>query len=300
MTSCCTIPSCTFPAAAAVAAAALAASLAACSLPTPAVGATVDALRPMRLADVQVVDRSTGERLPIHGHAGSRWVAGTPGHRYAIDVRNRTGVRLLAVIAVDGVNVVSGETAGWSQRGYVFGPGESYEVAGWRKTPQQIAAFEFASLPDSYAARTGRPENVGVIGVAFFREAQRPVPARDESTPPSPPVSVPRSEVAPAAASGAAPSSKARGEGDVASDAPAQRAADRSRLGTAHGTIETSYAAVTSFERASATPDEVISIRYDRRENLVALGVLAPEAPAPAPTAFPASASNYVPDPPAR
>ena len=34
----------------------------------------------------------------------------------------------------------------------------------------QTAAFYFTDLADSYAARTGRPDNVGVIGVALFRE----------------------------------------------------------------------------------------------------------------------------------
>ena len=41
----------------------------------------------------------------------------------------------------------------------------------------EVAAFYFTQLPDSYAARTDRPDNVGVIGVAVFREYQPPRPA---------------------------------------------------------------------------------------------------------------------------
>ena len=46
-------------------------------------------------------------------------------------------------------------------------------------------------------------------------------------------------------------------------------------------------------------PDDLIRIRYDSHENLVALGVIPGAAPAPRPEAFPGSpVSRYVPDPP--
>ena len=75
--------------------------------------------------------------------------------------------------AVDGINVISGETGAWGQSGYVFGPGESYEIAGWRKSDAEIAAFNFTAAGNSYAERTGRPANVGVIGVALVSGASR-------------------------------------------------------------------------------------------------------------------------------
>jgi hypothetical protein len=121
------------------------------------------------LADIEIVDRDSGERLPIYQHQGRRYVAGVPGRRYAIAVTNRTAQRVLAVMAVDGINAVSGETAAWHQTGYVLHPWQRYEVRGWRKSRERVAAFEFTALPDSYAARTGRPDDVGVIGVALFR-----------------------------------------------------------------------------------------------------------------------------------
>jgi hypothetical protein len=72
-------------------------------------------------------------------------------------VRNKLGERVLAVTAVDGVNVLSGETAAWDQAGYVFSPWQQYQVTGWRKSSSEVAAFEFSALGDSYAGRTGRP-----------------------------------------------------------------------------------------------------------------------------------------------
>ncbi|HEX9472747.1 MAG TPA: hypothetical protein VF931_01065, partial [Steroidobacteraceae bacterium] len=83
-----------------------------------------------RLADVSLIDRDSGSVLETHYFRGEYWVAGTPGARYAIAIRNRADARLLAVAAVDGVNVISGETAGWGQTGYVFWPEQRYEISG--------------------------------------------------------------------------------------------------------------------------------------------------------------------------
>lgn len=279
---------------------ALAALLALASLPAQAIG---------RLADITIVDRETGATLPVHYAKGEYWVAGRPGARYAVTVHNRLGERVLAVPSVDGVNVLSGETAAWDQRGYVFSPYERYQITGWRKSSSEIAAFEFSSAGNSYAGRTGRPANVGVIGVALFRE-QPPLPAppviheplgqrRDSSSnnslgrlrdePASP------AAAAPAPASEAESSARSQSAGSLAKAAPAPSP----KLGTAHGQRETSVVTHTTFTRLQEQPNEVISIRYDSRENLVASGVIReqPVRP-PVPRAFPQSDNvSYVPDP---
>ncbi|MBC7781881.1 MAG: hypothetical protein H7125_17440, partial [Proteobacteria bacterium] len=122
-----------------------------------------------RLLDVQVFDRAQNRELPVYRHQGRLYVVGVPGNEYSVVMRNRTGGDLLTVLSVDGVNAVSGETAAADQTGYVFGAQQRGEIRGWRKNLERIAAFYFTALPDSYAARTGRPDNVGVIGVAVFR-----------------------------------------------------------------------------------------------------------------------------------
>jgi hypothetical protein len=70
------------------------------------------------------------------------------------------------------------------------------------------------------------------------------------------------------------------------------------RLGTGHGQRESSYVSNTEFERLSQRPNEIIRIRYDRQETLVAMGVI--PAPRPdMPNPFPDSGKmTYVPDPP--
>jgi hypothetical protein len=267
---------------------------------------------PGRPADVDIIDRGTGERLPVYEHGGERWVAGVPGHRYAIRVRNRASTRLLAVMSVDGLNVLSGEPAAWQQRGYVFAAGAQYDVAGWRKSNDRIAAFEFGSVPDSYASRIGRPDNIGVIGVALFREA---APVAAQVAPEAAEDRAARAAPSPAARSGDAqgqsPGGNASGPMDSIGELSRARPASSERaesalskstlrapsLGTGHGRSETSIVELTEFERAQATPDQVITIRYDRYEALVAMGIIALP---PSPKAFPDSTAAYVPDPPPR
>ncbi len=259
--------------------------------------ASTQALAVGRLADVTILDRDTGRVLTPYYHRGEYWVAGTPGDRYSISVHNRLGGRVLAIMAVDGVNVVSGETASWDQTGYVFGAEQAYDITGWRKSNAEVAAFTFAAAPDSYAARTGRPVNVGVIGVAVFREREPPRPVI------APRPAEPQADASPrdrAQAAAGAPATKAEANARLGAPVDYGRQAPTQSLGTGHGERESSYVEHTEFARRSNSPDEIIRIRYDSRENLVALGVIrAPLAPRPGPNAFPASpAQAYVPDPP--
>jgi hypothetical protein len=258
-----------------------------------------------RLADVQVIDRETGSVLPLYRSHGEYWVAGRPGVRYSIVIQNHRGERLLAVTAVDGVNVISGETGAWGQSGYVFDPGERYEISGWRKSNTEIADFNFTSAGNSYAARTGRPANVGVIGVALFLERPAPPPRIDYYDPLSRNSNSAKDEVAvdagrPAPAAPPLASNTPSAAMSAYASSQAQRsAAPAEKLGTGHGAREYSYVQNTTFDRQSSTPNEVIKIRYDSYENLVAMGVV-PSRPVWQPAnPFPDSVlPKYVPDPP--
>src|SRR5690348_15856088 len=85
-----------------------------------------------RLVDLAVYDRTEGRSLPVYWHAGRAYVVGKPGNEYQVSVLNRQRLDVLAVVAVDGVNVISGETAALSQTGYVLSPGQGYDILGWR------------------------------------------------------------------------------------------------------------------------------------------------------------------------
>jgi hypothetical protein len=275
-----------------LAAAASVLAVTACSTPAAAIGSMVD---------VNVVDRITGETLPMYWHDGRWWVPGKPGNRYAVTLTNRSGGRTLTVISVDGVNAVSGETAAHDQTGYVLNPGQYAQITGWRKNLARVAAFEFTSLPNSYAARTGRPDNVGVIGIAVFREKVRYVPPPE---PVSPPLSRSKSDGAQDSAregSAAQAPSSPSASNEAYADARSERR-DRQRLGTGHGRSEYAPTQHVAFERAQSTPDELIKIHYDSRDNLIAMGAIPqPRVVRPhrAPEPFPGPV-GFVPDPPRR
>jgi len=271
------------------------------------------------VASMEIVDRGNRSELYVYEKDGQRYVIGTPGNEYTIRIRNLTGARILAVTSVDGVNVITGDTAAPGQSGYVLGPWESVDIAGWRKNMQNTAAFFFTDHANSYAARTGRPNDVGVIGVAVFREREYRTyyPPRDRiassgsagaakraQAPAS--AGEPMNEPAPAAPSTREESmAQAQPQRDAEMGAmnsfDAREPQDKvaSKLGTGHGRIENNAATQVRFERATSYPAETIVVRYDRRENLAAMGVLPTQWPRYAdrsPNAFP-GAMRFVPDP---
>ncbi|MET0807898.1 MAG: hypothetical protein ABWX93_03975 [Pseudoxanthomonas sp.] len=253
------------------------------------------------LVDVSVVDRDTGEWLREYPHRGDTWVAGTPGNRYGVRLTNTTGERVLVVLSVDGVNAVTGQTASASQAGYVLEPWESAEIAGWRKSLDDIAQFVFTDLGDSYAARTGRPRDVGVIGAAVFQESRpRYYPT------PEPSLSRGGNYGRDEAKSAAAPAASANGmaaerQSADASNAAESRSGARQSLGTGHGQREWSPVGQTSFIRATRSPAQVSELRYDQPRRLMAIGAMPRDYPTPyrdrredRPNAFP---DGFVADP---
>jgi hypothetical protein len=165
--------------------------------------------------------------------------------------------------------------------------------------------------PNSYAERTGRPANVGVIGVAIFRERQpQPVYAppmigqstgqaaeRRSSASDS---ALPGESVAKAPAARASNSAAtAQAEASRATPTPMPPSAPAPKLGTGHGEREYSYVNHTEFLRMQTQPNEVIRIHYDSLDNLFAMGIIKrPRPEPPIANPFPASPEQqYVPDP---
>jgi len=261
------------------------------------------------LVDIEVLARA-GYRgnLPSYWYRGQNYVEGRQNQEFRVRLKNKTAERVMAVLSVDGVNAISGQTAGVNQTGYVLAPYQTLDVDGWRKSNVRTAAFYFTHINDSYAARTQRPENVGVIGAAIFRELRYEYdePQYDEysqdddyypngksagaSQTPSK-RGTPEAGKPGAAKSGeaASPQSKSYGQQNGA-------AAPGAPLGTGHGRDEYRPSVSVTFEREPEVY-EVVKVRYDSRANLIAQGVIPrwgyyrPGAP----EAFPRD--RFVPDP---
>ncbi|MEM6995111.1 MAG: hypothetical protein AAF721_31650, partial [Myxococcota bacterium] len=215
--------------------------------------------------------------LPAYLYAGSVFVEGRNGEHYGIRVANNSNERVEAVVTVDGRDVVSGELGNFKkQRGYVIEPWTSVVIDGYRQSLDRVASFRFSELGDSYSARRGTPGNVGVIGVAVFREkATRESKKRQ-------PIAVGGTYYEPTAESVAGepfPDSARRSAGR-SDDAPASGAfapspARANEIGTAYGETRTSVVHQTRFKRhRKLKPDAVLTVRYDSYSGLQARGVL--------------------------
>jgi hypothetical protein len=226
---------------------------------------------------VEAVDEG-GRALPTFEHRGRTYVLGRLGQRYLLRFGNGTGRRVEVVASVDGRDVVDGRPASVEKRGYVVEPWGELVIDGYRVSQDAVAAFRFSPVPRSYAARSGDARDVGVVGLAVFPER-----APRHASPPHPypyPYPHPRADAAPGAARDeagskaeeASPSTGAEpGPGAVAG--ARRHRAERPGLGTEFGEEHRSRVETTSFARASARPEAVLTFRYDDREGLLALGV---------------------------
>jgi hypothetical protein len=208
------------------------------------------------------LEDADGRPLPVFRHQGTSFVWGNAGERFVVRVHNPTAERVEAVLSVDGRDGVSGEVADFArQRGYVIAPFSSTVIEGFRSSLEEVRAFRFARPEQSYSARRGTPENVGVIGVAFFRERRRaPAPIAKRKAAPSTEAAPRSTEPSEARADNA---DRARSSG---------RSADN--LGTAYGERRSSFVVEVTFEREhSSRPAFVTTARYDDRDGLVARGI---------------------------
>ncbi len=225
------------------------------------------------------IEDEWGSALRTFDHEGERFVLASRGQRYAIVLRNHTGRRVEAVVSVDGRDVVSGRVGDFiRERGYVLGPYATLRIDGFRKSHDEVAAFRFSSPEASYSARMGTPQNVGVVGAAFFPERVPPRPR------PRPIVPMPESyrsedkaKSGETPAASAAPQRSAAGESEARGRASAdlyESAPSVNNLGTEYGETRESRVEEVRFVRASPDKPESISVlRYDNAAGLVARGI---------------------------
>jgi hypothetical protein len=285
-------------------------ALVSCAVPHPVAS---QALRAEAGAyELEVLVNGVGSRT--YEYAGETYVLGQEGSRYVLRVHNRSGRRIEAVVAVDGLDVIDGKAGDFAnKRGYLVDAYGYVDIDGWRLSNHEAAAFRFAPIGESYAAKTGSARNVGVIGVAVFPE--RIVRPRQVYVPPPPyvdpyssapenrsydadgvgrmseskagaapereaqaPAAAPRPSVDRGRAGGSANPSKAERSDDALADAPRSNEAAtrraRSGLGTEFGEAVYSRIRQVEFVRAhSSRPAALLGARYDDRAGLYALGI---------------------------
>lgn len=218
-----------------------------------------------------------GQRLSTFRRRGATYVLGARGQRYAIRIHNPTAQRVEAVVSVDGLDVIDGKTANYRKRGYVIPAYGQVTIDGFRTSMSQVAAFRFSSVSNSYAVRKGKSAaRVGVIKVALFQEStpmiirrrryynkskryryqKRPSPRRSGAAKPSADMRSSRGRAMPRRRRYRPPT-------------------HNPGLGTKFGERRQSSVRYTSFTRRSNyAPNRLITLRYNNRAGLVAMGIL--------------------------
>ncbi|HET9958524.1 MAG TPA: hypothetical protein VFQ61_28715 [Polyangiaceae bacterium] len=269
---------------------------------TSAVVATSAEARPPTPAFRLDLETETGQKLRRYSHAGSWFVLGTPGERYAIRVTNPTAERVEAVVSVDGRDAISGRRGNYfTERGYIVPAYGSVLLEGFRSSLEEVRTFRFAPASESYSARMGTPENVGIIGVAIFKERRRvrrapaPIAKADEG--------LTERREAPAGKRAAGSSSPAPAPAPASRSKGRRESAGASNIGTEYGEARESQVVEVPFVRRAERPDVVLTVRYDDADGLTARGIelypvpREPVARPPAPPqAFPGS--RFAPPPP--
>lgn len=285
-------------------------------------GSNAPAAAPIAGQPVTVTLESPGMgALPAALFGGSLYYAGQDGQQYAIRIANNTALRVEVVVTVDGRDVVSGALGDYrKQRGYIIEPFGQIVVDGFRQSLEQVAAFRFSGLGDSYTALQGTPQHAGVIGIAVFEErnhrakktgplAVGPTPAEQTPFPNSDREShqgsnrarderraAPAAEIAggaDAAQKSASPPSAMADESAAPSTATspggfAPPPVPQNELGTQYGEAQSSSVHEVEFKRKhKRKPDVVLAIYYDSARGLAARGIPIGGTPAFVPEAQP-------------
>lgn len=215
-----------------------------------------------------------GRPLREYAHTdGKTYIAGKTGGHYSLRLINRTGRRVLCVCTVDGLSIMNGQPGDLNGQGYVLPPNEPAEIPGWRLSDKEVAAFVFGGPDASYAAKMGKPQNIGVIGCAIFEEKVRtPVLGLESGgyTKMQPPLDA---------------GELTRGGSDAFGGGMTRG------LGTGFGERTEHRVSRTTFERQDA-PACVLALQYDDAASLRKQGIRVEKVTASTPNPFPATSGS--------
>jgi hypothetical protein len=114
-----------------------------------------------------------GNRCKFYHHQGKTFIEAKEGTEYELEIKNNTWSRILCLSSVDGLNVLSGQTATEDDAGYVIPAYSPLRIKGFRYSDSEVAAFKFTNKVNSYAHSQGGCEsakNCGVIGFKLYNE----------------------------------------------------------------------------------------------------------------------------------
>jgi len=115
-----------------------------------------------------------GRPLSEYYSRGRTYVEALRGAEYELRLRNDSPDRVAVALSVDGLNTIDARhTSAWDASKWVIEPYQTITISGWQMSSERARRFYFTNERDSYGAKLGQTENLGVIAAVFFRERRR-------------------------------------------------------------------------------------------------------------------------------
>lgn len=112
-----------------------------------------------------------GRRTTEYAARGRRYIEALERAEYELRIHNPTGNRVAVALAVDGMNTIDARhSSAWEARKWVIEPYGTIHVRGWQMSADNARRFYFTTERDSYGAKIGQTQNLGLISAVFFRE----------------------------------------------------------------------------------------------------------------------------------
>jgi hypothetical protein len=127
--------------------------------------------------DFQVEVIVNGRPLAENYARDRTYIEAVWGAEYELRVRNSSPDRVAVALSVDGLNTIDARhTSAWNASKWVIEPYQTITISGWQMSSERARRFYFTNERDSYGAKLGQTENLGVISAVFFRERRRYIP----------------------------------------------------------------------------------------------------------------------------
>jgi hypothetical protein len=131
----------------------------------------------MNMHNVSMHVQVNGRACKEYTHKGMSFIEARHGTNYTVKIKNDNPYRVMAVLSVDGLDVVTGKPAEETNAGYIIDAYSSLDVKGYRISDDNSASFIFTSKGKSYVQQVkSNATNAGVIGLRTFKEGLTIIP----------------------------------------------------------------------------------------------------------------------------
>ncbi len=218
-----------------------------------------------------------GRKVKEYRHDGLTFIEAKNGTEFAVEVKNHLSNRVLAIVSIDGLDVIDGKQATEKSRGYIVNGNNADTFKGWRKSDTEVGAFRFVTSDKSYATEIkGERSSNGVIAIKLLAEKYKhdKVQVSNGCHRPRLIYANQRLYVGPSASASSSTSystnavAVAVGNGTITDFAEAEGKFD---MGTGWGTKLNDSVTTTEFEYGNEI--DTLEFYYASREALLAMGI---------------------------